>query len=157
MPSSCALTIDLSLATCVTVAQLSKTLTRFAFSIDPAIIKMRTSKTPLTPVNGQARKTTLPPHFLHQLPGHTAIVTCLAFFPDGLHLVSGSWDKTAQIWDASTGAVIHVLGGHNDLVRSVAFSPDNRYVISGSYDKTIRVWNVETGESVCNLLKGHSS
>ena len=41
---------------------------------------------------------------LQQLNGHTGYVTSVAFSPDGIHIISGSWDKSVQVWDASTGA-----------------------------------------------------
>ena len=37
------------------------------------------------------------------LEGHTAPVRSVAFFPDGQRIVTGSWDKTARVWDATTG------------------------------------------------------
>ncbi|KAJ1447773.1 WD40-repeat-containing domain protein [Pelagophyceae sp. CCMP2097] len=36
--------------------------------------------------------------------GHTSRVECCAFSPDGKRIVTGSNDKTAQLWDAETGA-----------------------------------------------------
>ncbi|KAH8586628.1 WD40-repeat-containing domain protein, partial [Bisporella sp. PMI_857] len=53
-------------------------------------------------------------------------VTSVAFSPDGKQIVSGSGDRTIQIWDAVTGAVLQTLKGHLDKVTSVAFSPDSK-------------------------------
>ena len=36
------------------------------------------------------------------LKGHTSYVTSVAFSPDGKRIVSGSFDQTAQVWDADT-------------------------------------------------------
>ena len=38
---------------------------------------------------------------LHTLTGHTSWVVDVAFSPDGQRIVSGSYDKTLKIWDAS--------------------------------------------------------
>ena len=41
---------------------------------------------------------------LHTLKGHTRRVYSVAFSPDGQRIVSGSFDKTLKIWDASEEA-----------------------------------------------------
>ncbi|OCH83940.1 WD40 repeat-like protein, partial [Obba rivulosa] len=90
------------------------------------------------------------------LEGHRGWVTSVAFSPDGGHIVSGSHDKTLQIWDAATGkSVTTPLEGHRYSVTSVAFSPDGKYIVSGSSDETIRIWDAMTGQSVVAPLEGH--
>jgi len=37
---------------------------------------------------------------------HTDRVTSVAFSPDGSKVLTGSWDRTAKLWDTVTGAVI---------------------------------------------------
>ena len=91
------------------------------------------------------------------LKGHTDRVTSVAFSPDSKHIVSGSYDKTIQIWDAKTGqALAAPLKGHSSWVYSVAFSPNGKHIISGSYDKTVRIWNARTGKAVGVPLEGHT-
>ena len=58
------------------------------------------------------------------LNGHTHQVSSVAFSPDGTHIVSGSYDKSVRVWDASTRAELKVLNGHTQYVNSVAFSPE---------------------------------
>ena len=71
------------------------------------------------------------------LTGHTDAVYSVAFSPDGKRIVSGSDDKTVQVWDADTGQPIgQPLTGHTDAVSSVAFSPDGKRIVSGSDDNT---------------------
>ena len=60
-------------------------------------------------------------------------VTCLAWAPDGSHLVSGeSGHKPAvKVWSLQTvDSPLVTLTGHKFGVGSVSFSPDTKYVIS---------------------------
>ena len=81
-------------------------------------------------------------------------VMAVAVSPDGKQIVSGSYDKSVRVWDASTGDELNVLKGHRDLVRSVAFSPDGKQIVSGSYDQSVCVWDASTGE--LKMLMGHT-
>ena len=74
-----------------------------------------------------------------------ALVDAVAFSPDGKTVLTGSWDKTARLWDAATGAPVGEPLAHDDWVSSVAFSPDGRTILTGCYDRTARLWDRETG------------
>lgn len=79
--------------------------------------------------------------------GHTSWVSSVAFSPDGLHIVSGSFDKTIRLWNATTGATVAgPFAGHTGAVLSVAFSPNGQQIVSGSNDGKIRLSNFTTGE-----------
>ncbi|HEY7417841.1 MAG TPA: WD40 repeat domain-containing protein, partial [Ktedonobacteraceae bacterium] len=71
-------------------------------------------------------------------------------------IVSGSLDKTVQVWDAFTGAHLSVYRGHTDEVMTVAWSPDGQYIASGSADGTLRLWNAATGQQQY-VYRGHSA
>ena len=90
------------------------------------------------------------------LAGHTAPVRAVAFSPDGKHVLTGSLDKTARLWDAATGAAVATLAGHTLSVRAVAFSPDGTRILTGSRDNTARLWDAATGAAVATLA-GHMS
>src|SRR6266702_2311564 len=82
----------------------------------------------------------------------------IALSPDGRRIVSGSYDGTIRVQNATTGeTVAGPFTGHADSVRFVAFSPDGQRIVSGSYDRTIRVWNATTGETVAGPFTGHTS
>ncbi|KAG9313831.1 WD40-repeat-containing domain protein [Chiua virens] len=90
------------------------------------------------------------------LQGHRNSVQCVAYSPDGRHIVTGSWDHTIMVWDAATGeTVAGPFEGHTHVVLSVACSPDGRHIASGSGDETVRVWDATTGKTVANPSKGH--
>eukprot|EP00873_Tetraselmis_striata_P039803 jgi/Tetstr1/460067/TSEL_005387.t1 len=62
------------------------------------------------------------------LKGHTEVVACVAFSPDGTRLASASRDNTLRVWSAVTGEEVlpRPLRGHTGMVTSVAFSPDGK-------------------------------
>ncbi|KAF8761304.1 WD40 repeat-like protein [Rhizoctonia solani] len=101
-------------------------------------------------------------------------ITSIEFSPNGMRLVSGSYDKSVRIWDVQTGEQLVACGeveddtrrddkdsnndrGHRKEVNSVAFSPNGHYVASGSDDMTVCIWDAENGNLVLGPLKAHTS
>ena len=58
------------------------------------------------------------------LSGHSAPVTAVAFSQDGRHILTGSEDGTARLWEASTGRGIGVMRGARTSIKAVAFNGD---------------------------------
>ncbi|PKO19197.1 MAG: hypothetical protein CVU39_01205 [Chloroflexi bacterium HGW-Chloroflexi-10] len=63
----------------------------------------------------------------------------MAISPDNRLLLTSS-DKTARLWDISTGQQLRVYSGHTAVISSVSFTPDGKRIVTGSLDKTIRTW-----------------
>jgi WD40 repeat protein len=82
-----------------------------------------------------------------------AAVWSAAFSPDGTRVVTASRDKTARVWDATTGKPVTGPLEHQDQVMSAAFSPDGTRVVTASRDKTVRVWDAATGKPVTGPLE----
>lgn len=83
-----------------------------------------------------------------KLERHTAQVNWVEFSPDGKLLASASDDKTALIWNLSSGAS-RPLTGHSSKVNAITFSPDGRFVATGSRDdRALRLFEVATGRMV---------
>jgi WD40 repeat protein/serine/threonine protein kinase len=76
------------------------------------------------------------------LSGHEGGVPGIAFSPDGKLLASVGKDRTAAIWDPTTGRVLHRLTGFGGVLHAVAFSPDNRLLAIGDRAGGIRIWEV---------------
>jgi WD40 repeat protein len=76
----------------------------------------------------------------------------VVFSPDGKLIASASNDKTARLWDATTGAATQTLKGHSDCIKAVAFSHDDKLVASASAssDSTVRLWDAATGGGRAN-------
>jgi predicted Ser/Thr protein kinase len=78
---------------------------------------------------------------------HKRAVLRLAFSPDGRRLATASMDRTAQLWDTTTGqALLPSPLQHAGPVRDVSFSPDGSRVLTCSDDNTAQVWDAATGE-----------
>ena len=68
-------------------------------------------------------------------------------------LITGSYDRTARVWNLETGREIHCLTGHTRAVRALQF--DEVKLITGSMDHTMRVWDWRTGKCL-RVLEGHT-
>ncbi|XP_013111115.2 phospholipase A-2-activating protein [Stomoxys calcitrans] len=90
------------------------------------------------------------------LKGHESTVCSIAAGVEPHSIVTGSWDKTARIWNIDeTGSYTFVeLKGHEAAVWAVASMTHLKKFITGSADKTICYWNTK-GEKL-RLLKGHT-
>ncbi|PSS22668.1 hypothetical protein PHLCEN_2v3034 [Hermanssonia centrifuga] len=92
------------------------------------------------------------------LSGHTDGVMCLQFSETLSHpsfpiLITGSYDRTARVWNLETGREVHRLTGHTRAVRALQF--DEAKLITGSMDHTMRVWDWRTGKCL-RVLEGHT-
>lgn len=61
-------------------------------------------------------------------------------------MASCSEDKTAKIWNVSTGQQVHNLV-HNSSVTSVAFLRDGKMLATGA-ERDVRLWDPHTGNMV---------
>src|SRR5574339_664414 len=83
--------------------------------------------------------------------GHELAVLCVAISPDSNCVATGSRDKSAKLWDLTTGREVRSFLGHDLSVTTIAFTPDGKSLITGSIDKTVRTWNVETGQELASV------
>jgi len=83
---------------------------------------------------------------------HEGVVEAVAFSPDGKTVLTGSFDRTARLWDVATGLPVGRPLVHQGFVEAVAFSPDGKTVLTGSFDRTARLWDAITGVPVGDPL-----
>ena len=88
---------------------------------------------------------------LKTLDGHTDVVNDIAITSDGKYMVSGSNDKTARIWDLSTGKQIRILPVDCWKVTTISISNDNSYVTTGCNDGSVKVWELKTGKLINHI------
>ncbi len=69
----------------------------------------------------------------------------VAFSPDGTHVLTGSRDGSARLWDTATGRRCAASRATRETCTPVAFSPDGTHVLTGAYDRTARLWETATG------------
>jgi WD40 repeat protein len=88
------------------------------------------------------------------LRGHSGALWSVGVAPDGAHIVTGSSDGTAGVWNTTSGFQTCSLRGHRGEVQFVGYSPDNNLIVTASTDKAARIWNARN----CRLmatLRGH--
>jgi WD40 repeat protein len=84
-------------------------------------------------------------HALQEQLTHRGPVWAVAFSPGGKTVLTGSFDGTARLWDASTGWPIGQPMVHQGIVRAVAYGPGGKAVLTGSEDGTARLWDGNSG------------
>lgn len=84
---------------------------------------------------------------------HQGGISCLQFCEAQNILITGSYDKTAIVWNLETGQVLRTLKGHARCIRALQF--DDTKLVTGSMDHTLRIWNYHTGQCI-RTLEGHT-
>ena len=86
--------------------------------------------------------------------GHRTRVMSLATTSDGNLVLSGSFDKTARLWDVATGLPIRTLTARDSPVWGVALASDGSAALSAHEDGTLTLWDTRTGNRLRDL-RGH--
>ncbi|MHC4955768.1 MAG: serine/threonine-protein kinase [Planctomycetota bacterium] len=85
---------------------------------------------------------------------HEAPALSVAFNPQGDRLVTGSEDRTAQIWNLSTNEPVGEPLQHGGDVHELAFTADGTRLLSADYRRTAYIWDALTGKPIHTMLHG---
>jgi WD40 repeat protein len=88
------------------------------------------------------------------LDGHTADINVVSYSPDGKLIVTASDDKSARVWDATTGKAVAIMAEHAGPVYTARFLSDGSHVVTGADDQKVIIWSAWTGATVATLY-GH--
>ena len=92
---------------------------------------------------------------LRELEHHRDTVYAVAFTPDSSRLISGSRDRTIQVWDPWTGERLYGARAGGE-VSQVAVSPEGRRVAGVGFFSAIgEVWQITDAASLFNI-EGHN-
>jgi hypothetical protein len=69
-----------------------------------------------------------------------------------VRVLTASYDKTARVWDAASGATPAILREHFGEVRSAVFDASGTHILTASEDETARVWDTASGATAMDAI-----
>lgn len=88
------------------------------------------------------------------LRGHLNDVYDLSWSPDSVHLLSGSVDNTAIVWDVMRGKKSSIFTEAKNFVQGVSWDPGNQYVATLSSDGKCRVYCWRSKKLIVSIGRG---
>merc|ERR1712113_247960 len=79
----------------------------------------------------------------------------VAFHCDGVWVATSSIDKTASLWDITSGERLQVYKAHTGPIHCLRFSPGGDTIATSSQDSRTILWETETGKQI-SVLTGHA-
>uniref|UniRef100_A0A914IDB8 WD repeat-containing protein 37 n=1 Tax=Globodera rostochiensis TaxID=31243 RepID=A0A914IDB8_GLORO len=94
---------------------------------------------------------------LARLNGHSDVVAAGDWLFGGEQIITASWDRTANLFDAETGKTIKVLSGHDRELTSCSAHPTQKLVATASRDFTFRLWDFRDPIHSVAVFQGHNA
>lgn len=88
-----------------------------------------------------------------ELKAHQDHIISVDFSPNNQHILTGSKDFSAKLWDIH-GTTLQTLQGHQGFVTSVCFSSTGNFMLTGSRDKTAKLWSIKG--KLLATFRGHT-
>ncbi|MEQ1825651.1 MAG: c-type cytochrome domain-containing protein [Pirellula sp.] len=83
---------------------------------------------------------------IRTIASHADAVTSVSWNEDGTRLASVSRDKSAKVYDSSTGELLVSYSGHGASVRGIVFSSNGKDALTAGGDLKLHRWAIEGGK-----------
>ena len=92
---------------------------------------------------GKASVFTLGPVELLVVVRHDGLALYATFSPDGTQFATAGTDRTARVWDASSGTPLSPRLYHEQTVSHAAFDAQKSRLVTTTTEGVIRVWSLD--------------
>lgn len=87
---------------------------------------------------------------------HVMPLVYACFNKGGEVVLTTSYDRSAKIFETSSGYLLNTLTGHSNTVKHCCFNlPVGNLISTASFDRTARIWDAATGKCL-SILAGHT-
>ncbi|XP_011500960.1 PREDICTED: WD repeat-containing protein 37 isoform X2 [Ceratosolen solmsi marchali] len=93
---------------------------------------------------------------IKELVGHTGVIVAADWLFGAEQIVTASWDRTANLYDAESGEIIHTLCGHDQELTHVSTHHAQRLCVTSSQDNTFRLWDFREPFHSVSVFQGHT-
>ncbi|XP_013170538.1 PREDICTED: WD repeat-containing protein 37 [Papilio xuthus] len=93
---------------------------------------------------------------LTELTGHIGVVVAADWLTGGDHVITASWDRTANLYDVETGDCLQILTGHDHELTHASAHHSSRLVVTASRDTTFRLWDFREPIHSVSVFQGHT-
>jgi WD40 repeat protein len=92
---------------------------------------------------------------IKRFEGHQDTLIAAEWFPDGELIATGSWDRSANIYNVETGKMLCNLQ-HDDYLTNVNIHNTHKIILTSSKDCTFKIWDFRDPICSVNVYQGHS-